>query len=110
MAIRGITVNAVAPGYVLTRVSKGLSKWSNTTKKTNITNATTAAAADGRSSDSSGCHAKFKGKEGENNDNGNSDGSDDEKTLTNLPILLRRMGNADDMGGGGVLYWYDTCR
>ena len=34
LACRGITVNAIAPGYVLTRMSKGLSTWTTKNKGT----------------------------------------------------------------------------
>jgi NAD(P)-dependent dehydrogenase (short-subunit alcohol dehydrogenase family) len=72
LASRGITVNAIAPGYVLTRMSGGLlSKWSK-------------AEEDG----------KEDGKEdgvGSTMDGGRR-----------LPIPLGRMGNADDMGGACI--------
>ena len=85
LAQRGITVNAIAPGYVLTRMSKGLSTW------TNNANTTTT---DGKSSDS-GHHTLEK-------EGGNDDDVDSDKILHNLPIPLRRMGNGDDMGGACI--------
>ena len=81
LACRGITVNAIAPGYVLTRMSKGLSSWTNNSKR------------DGE---------KKNDSNGSNGSNDSDDDDDDDKVLNNLPIPLQRMGNGDDMGGACI--------
>jgi NAD(P)-dependent dehydrogenase (short-subunit alcohol dehydrogenase family) len=76
LAPRGIIVNAIAPGYVLTRMSRGLlSTW------------TAARTKDGGGG----------GDPGDDDGGGGLTAGDGA-----MPILLGRMGNGDDMGGACI--------
>ncbi|KAL3817562.1 hypothetical protein ACHAXA_010581 [Cyclostephanos tholiformis] len=94
LAPRGITVNAIAPGYVLTRMSKGLlSTWSSTKTTTK--------------EEEEGGRREMGHNLGKNVDNNGGMGMERGESMDGglggmMPIPLGRMGNTEDMGGACI--------